>query len=321
MARCRVSGAWRGSRHVLRSLALACLLVALSAPAGAALTEASRLSLVYDAILDARFDQADALLKQTCPPAPDGACQALRVVALWWQISISPDDRTSDRRFTDLAAAAIAANDAWTRREPKRAEAWFYLAGSYAPRVQWRALRGERIGAARDANRIREALERALELDPTLNDAYFGIGLYHYYADIAPVGARLLRWLLFLPGGDRVAGLREMLQARDRGELVNGEADFQLHYVFTWYEKKPADAIALLERLDAKYPNNPTFLRRIAEVLSNDLRDHRGSAAAWQLLLTRAQTRRVYAAELTEIRARAGVERETRALRASASQQ
>ena len=27
------------------------------------------------------------------------------------------------------------------------------------------------------------------QLDPGLQDAYFGIGLYHYYADVAPTAA------------------------------------------------------------------------------------------------------------------------------------
>src|SRR6185503_15984363 len=125
-----------------------------------------------------------------------------------------------DERFADLAASTIAANDAWVQREPQRAEAWFYLAGSYAPRVQWRVLRGERLAAARDGKKIKDTLERALQLDATLNDAHFGIGLYHYYADVAPAAAKVLRWLLFLPGGDRVKGMSEMLQARDRGEVL-----------------------------------------------------------------------------------------------------
>jgi hypothetical protein len=289
-------------------------MLAFAAPAQAALTEAPRLAAVYDSILDARFDEAELLLKQACPPAPDGACQALRVVSLWWQIAVIPESRAMDTRFTALADAAIAANEAWTRREPRSAEAWFYLAGAHAPRVQWKILRGERIGAARDGNRIREALERALALDPTLHDAYFGIGLYHYYADVAPAAARMLRWLLLLPGGDRVQGLREMLQARDRGELLKGEADYQLHFVYVWYEKKPADAIALLEQLDARYPNNPLFLQRIAEIRGGDLRDHAGGAAAWQALLARAQEKRVYASAAIAVRARAGIERETRAV-------
>jgi tetratricopeptide (TPR) repeat protein len=281
--------------------------LSLARPAHAALTEAGRLAAVYDAILDARFDDADAQLRQACPPAPEGACQALRVVRLWWQIQINPESRALDRPFQDLAAGAIAANDAWTRRDPDRAEAWFYLAGAYAPRVQWRALRGEHIGAARDGKRIKDALERALRLDPSLNDAYFGIGLYHYYADVAPTAAKILRWLLLLPGGDRATGLQEMVQARDRGELIKGEADFQLHLVYLWYEKKTADALDLLTGLERRYPNNPLFLERIAGVRGDYLRDRRGEAAAWQLLLDRARAGRVHAPSTTEVRARLGL--------------
>src|SRR5262249_42960747 len=149
--------------------------VALTAtPASAGLTNAAQLAAAYNSILDARFDQADAELAHACPPAPTEACQTLRVVSLWWQILINPEDRAPDARFEREASAAIAANEAWTRREPRRAEAWFYLAGAYAPRVQWRVLRGERLSAAYDGKNIKDALERALSLDATLNDAYFG---------------------------------------------------------------------------------------------------------------------------------------------------
>jgi hypothetical protein len=283
------------------------LLLVCAAPASATLTEAARLAAVYDAIFDARFDEVDARLKETCPPAPDGACQVLRVVSLWWQIQINPESRLQDRRFAELAASTITANEAWTTREPQRAEAWFYLAGAYAPRVQWRVLRGERLGAARDGNKIRVALERAIQLDPTLNDAYFGIGLYHYYAAVAPTVAKILRWLLFLPGGDRVAGMREMLQARDKGELLKGEADFQLQFVYLWYEHKTAEALSLLERLDARYTHNPLFLQLIAEVHDAYLHDHAASAAAWRSLLTRALAGTTYSARTTEVRARLGL--------------
>ena len=49
----------------------AILLFVLAAPTEAALTGAEKLALVYDSILSARFDRADAQLKQACPPAPD----------------------------------------------------------------------------------------------------------------------------------------------------------------------------------------------------------------------------------------------------------
>jgi hypothetical protein len=171
-------------------------------------------------------------------------------------------------------------------------------------------LRGQRLAAARDGNRIREALERALELDPSLNDAYFGIGLYHYYAAVAPVGAKILRWLLLLPGGNRVRGLQEIQQARDRGLLLTGEADYQLHVLYLWYEHRPSDALALLEKLDSRYPSNPLFLERIATVRAEYLHDHHGSAAAWQELIDRARAGRVYDAAHVEARATIAVARE-----------
>jgi len=301
-------GGWRlvtGTTR-LKSAVFSLLVAMAAAPAEAALTEGPRLAAVYDAILDARFDRVDALLKQACPPAPSEACQAFAVESLWWQILINPESRALDDRFAALAARAIAASEAWTRREPRRGEAWFYLAGAYGPLVQWRVLRGHHFAAAREGKRIKVALERSLELDPTLDDAYFGIGLYHYYANVAPAALKMLRWLLLLPGGDRVAGLQEMLQGRERGQLLKGEADYQLHFIYLWYERRPDQALALLGRLDARYPGNPLFLRRIAEIRQT-LRDHSDGAAAWQLMLDRARAGSVYAARATEVRARLGL--------------
>jgi len=295
--------------------ALVCAALLSAAPdARASLTEGPRLAAVYDTILEARFDQVEATLERTCPPAPDGACKALNTVSVWWQILLDPDSKRLDARLNELAAAAIAANDAWTRREPKRGEAWFYLAGSYAPLVQWRVLRGERLAAAREGSRIKSALEQALALDPSLADAYFGIGIYHYYADVAPTTAKILRWFLFLPGGDRAEGLEEMLKARDKGELLTGEADYQLHLIYLWYERKTEAALALLRGLDTRYPTNPLFLQRIAEVEDEYYHDHKSSAAAWSTLIDRVRAGRANSAGTAEIRARLGLATELAAM-------
>jgi tetratricopeptide (TPR) repeat protein len=282
-----------------------CLTIA--APANAALSEGTRLAAIYDTILQARFDRASQQLAQACPPAPSEACKSLGVVALWWQIVLDPNSRLLDDRFERAATEATAAAAAWTRREPRRADAWFYLAGSHAPLVQWRVLRGERLAAAREGATIKDALERVLSLDPTIEDAHFGIGLYHYYADVASLAARILRVLLLLPGGDRARGLREMLQARERGELLGGEADYQLHWVYLWYEGQPARALELLRGLDTRYPTNPVFLQRIAEVQHEYFHDHRASADAWQALIARVRTGQVSAPRLAEVRARIGL--------------
>lgn len=300
---------------VARGAVLA-LLLSVAAPSEAALTGSAGLATVYESILSAQFDRADAELTHACPPAPAEACQALGVVALWWRIQIDPSNRSRDRLMNDRAAASIRAAEAWTRREPGNPESWFYLAASYAPLVQWQVLRGERVGAARNGNRIRVALEETLRLDPTLADAHFGIGIYEYYADVASAGAKVFRWLLFLPGGDRVKGLEAIRETSRSGALLRSEADYQLYQINIWYEHRPADAIALLRALDARYPANPLFLQRIAETYDEHLHDARASAAAWQTLIERATHARVY--DATRIAALATLRRRAIVARAPA---
>src|ERR1700674_4005374 len=122
-----------------------CLTIA--APANAALSEGTRLAAIYDTILQAKFDRGSQQLAQACPPAPSEACKSLGVVALCWQIVLDPNSRLLDDRFERGATEATAAAAAWTRREPRRAEAGFYLAGSPPPPRQWRRPRGGRPGA------------------------------------------------------------------------------------------------------------------------------------------------------------------------------
>lgn len=262
---------------------------------------------VYDFILEARFDQVDAELRRACGPAPSEACDVLAATALWWRILLDPESRQIDDEFSAAAERAITTTEAWTERAPQDPEAWFYLGAAYAARVQWRVLRDQKLAAARDGKRIKQALEHAIELAPTLDDAYFGIGLYRYYADVAPAAARLLRFLLLLPGGDREEGLEQMLRARERGRLLQGEADYQLHVVYLWYEERTDRALELLQQLQRQYPMNPLFMMRIAEVQDTYQHDVTASLTTWRTLLGMAREQRVNAAGIAEARARLGI--------------
>lgn len=288
----------------------AAVAVAASAPQpaahGAGLTGGEQVASSYDAILDARFDEVPLLLADTCPPAPGDVCQLLAVISVWWQIQQDPLNRGRDQAFERQVDAVIDQMERWTTREPERAEAWFYLGGAIGARAQWRVLRGQTVAAARDGKRIKSSLERALMLDPGLQDAYFGIGLYHYYADVAPTFAKMLRWLLLLPGGDRERGLQEMLRARNGGQLLRSEADYQLHQIYRWYEKQTPRAIDLLAALAARYPHNPHFSQQIAEI-ADHTENHAGSLREWEALLMRARAGRVANAPAVIVRAEIGV--------------
>ncbi|HEX2445574.1 MAG TPA: hypothetical protein VHJ77_16630 [Vicinamibacterales bacterium] len=287
-------------------------------PTSRRLRGSDALARAYDSILEARFDRSEAELDRACgsttAQAPPEACGVLRATALWWRIQLDPHNVALDGTFRDAVERAVSAAEAWTERSPDDAEGWFYLGGAYAARVQWRVLREERLAAARDGKRIKDALERAVALDPQLNDAYFGIGLYKYYADVAPMSAKFLRWLFLLPGGDRVEGLDGMLRAQNRGELLQGEADYQLHIVYLWYEQRPDRALALLEGLQERYPSNPLFPLQVAHVQDVYFHDAPASLATYEEVLAAAQAHKLAFPQLAETQARLGIARRLNAL-------
>jgi tetratricopeptide (TPR) repeat protein len=271
------------------------------------LTAAEPLARVYELILNARFDEAQRQLRQACGAAPEIACRALDVVAGYWQLLLDPENTANDAALLSKINAAVAATDSWVDREPQRAEAWFYTGGAYGTRVLLRGLRGQYLSAARDGKRIHDSLQMAVKLDPTLQDAYFGLGLYHYYAAIAPRAFRILRVLLLLPGGDRAGGLKEMERTRSQGMLLRGEADYQLHLIYLWYEKQPATALHLIEGLRMRYPFNPVFSLRLAAVQNDYLKNPRAALDTYRALLDAARAGRVAAPAISEVNARLGI--------------
>src|SRR5205085_10832735 len=158
----------RGPRRAVCLAAGAALWLASVTASGsraAELTGVDGLVRVYDYILDAQFDQADAELQRACGPAPREACEVLGAIATWWRIQLDPASPSLDDEFNALIDKAIASTEAWVERAPESAEAHFYLGAAYAARVQFRVLRNEKLAAARDGKRIKQALERAIALD------------------------------------------------------------------------------------------------------------------------------------------------------------
>jgi tetratricopeptide (TPR) repeat protein len=281
---------------------------------GAQLTSPEPLVKAYDLILDARFDQVDRQLQRACGPAPEPACDVLGAVSDYWEILLDPEDTSRDADLLAKINRAIASTETWVEHEPGRAEAWFYMGGAYGTRVLLRGLRSQYVSAARDGKRIHNALQRAIALDATLIDANFGLGLYHYYAAIAPRYARILRILLLLPAGDRAGGLKEMEQTRTQGMLLRGEADYQLHLIYSWYERKPMTALPLAEALHRRYPHNPVFALRLAAIQSAYLKNHQAALQIYGALLEDARGGRVAAARISEVNARLGMAHEMDAL-------
>jgi tetratricopeptide (TPR) repeat protein len=105
-----------------------------------------------------------------------------------------------------------------------------------------------------------------------------------------------------------------MEQTRSKGLLLRGEADYQLHLIYLWYERQHTTALRLIDGLRTRYPHNPVFYLRLAEVQGNYVRNHRAALQTYRALFDAARAGRVGAPAVSETHARLGMAQEMDAL-------
>ena len=103
---------------------------------------------------------------------------------------------------------------------------------------------------------------------------------------------RFLRFLLLLPGGDRADGLRQLERAATRGVLVRGEAQYQIHVLYLWYEQKWPQALEIVRGLQAALSAQPAFRQIEAEILDVYFHDAAASLDGLGAAARAARTRR-----------------------------
>jgi len=107
--------------------------------------------------------------------------------------------------------------------------------------------------AARDC---RNHLEDALDEDPSLADAYIGLGMIEYFTGLRYTGFyNFLVWFVGM-SGEREKGIEYFTNAYEDGELFKNEAHFILGTVNRFMENDYSQAINYYESYLEKFPNN-----------------------------------------------------------------
>jgi tetratricopeptide (TPR) repeat protein len=174
----------------------------------------------------------------------------------WSHTRPADADDNADLALADkvahLAEASIAKSDT--------AEMELYAGLGYASRARLLALRYEKMPVARAGVEARKHLLRCLELDPNMADAYLGLGLYNYYVDTLSAMAKILRFFMGIPGGDKREGLRQLEIASTKGELTQVEARFNMAKSLRNYDRDYARAEKAAAPLVTEHPGNCIFL-------------------------------------------------------------
>lgn len=258
-----------------------CLVVAACASLFPSLARASELDIPPDAtkaidlMYQGKPEEAIALahkIEAARPEHPLG--YLIEADVLWWNIYC----KWSERKYNTIDAwshtrpadadddADLALSDKVARLAEDdiakfdTAEMELYAGLGYASRARLLGLRYEKMPVARAGVEARKHLMRCLELDPDMVDAYLGLGLYNYYVDTLSALAKILRFFMGIPGGDKREGLRQLEIASTKGELTQLEARFNMAKSLRNYDRDYARALEAAAPLVKEYPRNCLFL-------------------------------------------------------------
>ncbi len=245
-------------------------------------------SMMMDGDLDGAITVAQQIERKD-PDSPLG--YILEANATWWRIYynsanlIDPDvfdvanmeETPYDSHFEDLDRVAIHKAEALVRANDNVARNLLYEGFAYALRARLDGLHDRDLPTARAGKKMRSLLLQALEKDPSLTDAYLGLGIYNYFVDTLSSIVKILSVFIGLPGGSRTEGLHQLQVCAEKGELAQAEAKFYLAKDFSRnsegeYEK----SIHLFGELQKEFPNNPLWPMLIGSLHYRINQPHKG---------------------------------------------
>jgi len=180
----------------------------------------------------------------------------------WWKILLDLDDDSHDDEFFDKLDKVIDMCDERLDKNENDITALFFKGGAIGFRGRLHANRNHWLRAANDGRRAIAIVQKAYELQPDNADILLGIGIYNYYAEVAPDRYPFLKpFMWFLPKGDKAKGIEQLRVASQRAKYARIETTYFLLQLYFYFEKDYMAAYELATQLSNKYPNNALFQR------------------------------------------------------------
>lgn len=202
--------------------------------------------------LEAAEAECQALFAHADGQGPGHFCRAMVTLAR----AEDRDDPTADLdRFRGQIGEAIAATERLEQSYPQQADVKLLLGLAYGSKALADGERRSYLDAYRALREAHRRFQEALRLQPSLVDAYYGIGLYEYGLGRVPSFLRPLAGMV-LPPGEAAAGLKHLEWVAEEGDALRATARVLLLQLYTGPEKRNADALRLGRELLRRYPGN-----------------------------------------------------------------
>lgn len=176
-----------------------------------------------------------------------------------YEYEFETSDDQQRKVFEKILNDSISGIKRWMKQHPDDPNAYMGIGALYGLRAMFSMRNRSWITAYFSGRKAIKNLERSLALDPTYYDAYFGLGVYQYYAGTLPSVIKVLAKIVAIKG-DPDEGVKQLNAAREKAMFTADSAKLILIEVQNTRKSKyynPAKSLEFIRELRAKYPKNP----------------------------------------------------------------
>ncbi len=168
---------------------------------------------------------------------------------------------TFEKEFKKEVDLAIKKGEKFIKKNKKNPLGFFYLGGAYGIKGLHEVKKRQWFKAFVDGIKGLNHLRKSLAIREDFYDAYFGLGMYHYWR------SAMTRKLFFLRGfsDQRQQGINELNWVIEKGKYATVESQFGI--VTCYYNEAMYDsALAINSDLYSKFPYDPSVLYLRAKI-------------------------------------------------------
>ncbi|MBN2010155.1 tetratricopeptide repeat protein [candidate division KSB1 bacterium] len=150
------------------------------------------------------------------------------------------------------------------QQQPENPWSYFYLGSAYSYRAFYEGRAGSYVTAAKHGLAGIKALKKAIEIDSTIYDVYFGLGSYKYWR------SKMTRYINWLPliKDERKQGTEMVKQAASKGRYTRYAAINELTWILI-DDGQVSEALSWAKIGLAKYPHSRFFMWGTAKCYFN----------------------------------------------------
>lgn len=216
------------------------------------------------------FNTAQENIQQVFTLYPDHPFAHFGNAMIAWaryEYEFETSDDKQRKVFEGILDDSISGIKRWIKKNPKDSNGYMGIGALYGLRALFNMRNRNWVTAYFAGKSAIKNLEKSLELDPTYYDAYFGLGVYQYFAGTLPSVIKVLAKIVAI-AGDPKKGVSYLNLAREKAHFTADSAKLILIEVQNMRNTPfyaPEKSLQYIRELTAKFPHNP--LMQYVEVI------------------------------------------------------